>query len=170
MSKKAMKLALKALKDVQDFKPNDKTAQAIKALEEALAKEPAPALASVQEPMTDTDQINRNCWYKTDMTTAQPAPVQETVAWLVQEWSGTGKKFLTFDAPPETLSPRDELVKPVWSRLIFADTAAQPTPVQERVSTLQFTSGHCKEKQKVGGCQLHNLHCNFPACDRKNHD
>lgn len=29
------------------------------------------------------------------------------------------------------------------------------------------TTGHCKEKAKPGGCQLHNLQCNYPACDRK---
>jgi len=46
----------------------------------------------------------------------------EPVAWHVQEWSGTGKKFLTFDAPPETPSLRDEVVNPVWKPLVFADT------------------------------------------------
>jgi hypothetical protein len=30
-----------------------------------------------------------------------------------------------------------------------------------------FTTGHCKEKAKAGGCQLHNLQCGYPACDRK---
>lgn len=30
-----------------------------------------------------------------------------------------------------------------------------------------FTAGHCKEKQKPGGCQLHNLQCGYPDCDRK---
>lgn len=29
-----------------------------------------------------------------------------------------------------------------------------------------FTTGHCKEKQKPGGCQLHNLQCGYPKCDR----
>lgn len=29
-----------------------------------------------------------------------------------------------------------------------------------------YTTGHCKEKAKKGGCQLHNLHCGYPACDR----
>jgi len=49
----------------------------------------------------------------------------EPVAWHVQEWSGTGKKFLTFDAPPETPSLRDEVVNPVWKPLVFADTTPQ---------------------------------------------
>lgn len=30
-----------------------------------------------------------------------------------------------------------------------------------------YTEGHCAEKRKPGGCQLHNLHCGYPACDRK---
>jgi len=30
-----------------------------------------------------------------------------------------------------------------------------------------YTEGHCTEKAKPGGCQLHNLHCGYPACDRK---
>ena len=30
-----------------------------------------------------------------------------------------------------------------------------------------YTTGHCKEKQRPGGCQLHNLQCGYPNCDRK---
>lgn len=30
-----------------------------------------------------------------------------------------------------------------------------------------FTTGHCPEKAKPGGCQLHNLHCGYPDCDRR---
>jgi hypothetical protein len=37
-------------------------------------------------------------------------------------------------------------------------------PVQEPVT---YTTGHCKEKAQPNGCQLHNLHCGYPACDRK---
>ncbi len=32
---------------------------------------------------------------------------------------------------------------------------------------VDYTTGHCKELNKPGGCQLHNLRCNFPYCDRK---
>jgi len=28
-------------------------------------------------------------------------------------------------------------------------------------------AGLCAEKAKPGGCQLHNLHCGYPACDTK---
>lgn len=31
----------------------------------------------------------------------------------------------------------------------------------------KFTTGHCKEMQHRDGCQLHNLHCGYPNCDRK---
>lgn len=30
-----------------------------------------------------------------------------------------------------------------------------------------YTTGHCSEKSKPGGCQLHNLQCGYPNCDRK---
>ena len=40
--------------------------------------------------------------------------------------------------------------------------APQPAP-----AVPAYTEGHCEEKAKKGGCQLHNLHCGYPACDRK---
>lgn len=30
-----------------------------------------------------------------------------------------------------------------------------------------ITTGHCTHKNKPGGCQLHNLQCNYPACDQR---
>jgi len=39
-----------------------------------------------------------------------------------------------------------------------------PQPNQEPV---EYTTGHCKQKAQPGGCQLHNLHCGYPDCDRK---
>lgn len=30
-----------------------------------------------------------------------------------------------------------------------------------------FTTGHCQHKNRPGGCQLHNLQCGWPNCDRK---
>jgi hypothetical protein len=60
--------------------------------------------------------------------------------------------------------PGDELKD--FEALVRADERAQAAaqPVQEPVA---YTTGRCIEKAKPGGCQLHNLHCNFPACDRK---
>jgi hypothetical protein len=30
-----------------------------------------------------------------------------------------------------------------------------------------YTTGHCAHKNAPGGCQLHNLQCGYPECDRK---
>lgn len=43
-----------------------------------------------------------------------------------------------------------------------------PQPQQaEKQEPVAYTTGHCKEKAQPGGCQLHNLHCGYPDCDRK---
>jgi hypothetical protein len=42
--------------------------------------------------------------------------------------------------------------------------------VQNELSKLKvpdFTTGHCSNKKSYGGCQLHNLQCGYPNCDRK---
>ena len=31
----------------------------------------------------------------------------------------------------------------------------------------KYTTGHCDNRKKPGGCQLHNLQCGYPKCDRK---
>lgn len=31
----------------------------------------------------------------------------------------------------------------------------------------EFTEGHCPQKAKPEGCQLHNLQCGYPECDRR---
>lgn len=31
----------------------------------------------------------------------------------------------------------------------------------------KHTTGHCANHAMKGGCQLHNLQCGYPACDRK---
>jgi hypothetical protein len=37
----------------------------------------------------------------------------------------------------------------------------------EKQEPVAYTTGHCKQKAQLGGCQLHNLHCGYPDCDRK---
>jgi len=49
------------------------------------------------------------------------------------------------------------------SEPLYTHSAAPAPAVPERT----FTTGHCKERQKDGGCQLHNLHCGYPACDQR---
>ena len=46
-------------------------------------------------------------------------------------------------------------------RTRYAAPQAQPAPAPA------YTEGRCAEKAKKGGCQLHNLHCGYPACDRR---
>lgn len=64
---------------------------------------------------------------------------QEPVAWICAEWSGSGVPELSFDGPPQELSVRDELTRPVWTPLY---TAPQPTEnlrcksTQKRLATL----------------------------------
>jgi hypothetical protein len=39
---------------------------------------------------------------------------------------------------------------------------AQPEP-----EPVAYTTGHCENHKQKGGCQLHNLQCGWPNCDRK---
>lgn len=32
---------------------------------------------------------------------------------------------------------------------------------------VKYTTGHCSNNKVRGGCQLHNLQCGYPECDRK---
>lgn len=48
---------------------------------------------------------------------------------------------------------------------LTAAIAALRQPVSDAVRT--FTTGHCKNNAQPGGCQLHNLQCGYPACDRR---
>ena len=31
----------------------------------------------------------------------------------------------------------------------------------------EYTTGHCQNHKQPGGCQLHNVQCGYPNCDRK---
>jgi hypothetical protein len=54
----------------------------------------------------------------------------------------------------------DEIVDPAITAL--NERLAQPE--QEPVA---YTTGHCENHKQKGGCQLHNLQCGWPDCDRK---
>ena len=47
----------------------------------------------------------------------EQSQVEQPVAWMYAEWSGSGRKVLTFEGPPAEPSPRDEIVNPIWSPL-----------------------------------------------------
>ena len=51
------------------------------------------------------------------------------------------------------------------------DTHASPgqafdTHSRKPAQEITFTTGHCPNKAQPGGCQLHNLQCGYPTCDR----
>jgi hypothetical protein len=49
---------------------------------------------------------------------AQPAPVQEPVAWVEHEWSGSGLRHLHFERREQSV--RDEVMNPIWTPLYTA--------------------------------------------------
>ena len=65
-----------------------------------------------------------------------------------------------YDGFPDTSDGKHYKTRTLYA----APVAAQAAPAQTR--TPIFTTGHCKEKAKPGGCQLHNLQCSYPECDR----
>jgi hypothetical protein len=52
----------------------------------------------------------------------------------------------------------------LWHQAVHAVRNALEQGVQDHP---RYTTGHCKEKAKPGGCELHNHHCGYPECDRK---
>jgi hypothetical protein len=55
------------IQEMLDAPPNAYPADALVTWNAMISKVPTP-------PVTDTEQINSGCWYKTDLTAAQPAP------------------------------------------------------------------------------------------------
>lgn len=60
-----------------------------------------------------------------------------------------------------TWKPHDWVVEAVMI------AAAQAGAAHRAVQPPAYTEGHCAEKAKPNGCQLHNLQCGYPTCDRK---
>jgi len=50
-----------------------------------------------------------------------------------------------------------------WSYMITALRAA----LARQDEPVAYTTGHCENHKQKGGCQLHNLQCGWPDCDRK---
>ncbi|CAL62443.1 Hypothetical protein HEAR2312 [Herminiimonas arsenicoxydans] len=50
-----------------------------------------------------------------------------------------------------------------YARQAIAQTA--PAVAGEAIPT--YTTGHCEYNKQPGGCQQHNLHCGWPACDQR---
>jgi len=63
----------------------------------------------------------------------------------------------------------DASTRTPWTHLSPGEWAKwrRAANMTQQPAVLAYTEGHCAEKRKPGGCQLHNLHCGYPACDRK---
>jgi len=48
-----------------------------------------------------------------------------------------------------------------------AITAIKEALAQQEQEPVAHTTGHCENHKQKGGCQLHNLQCGWPDCDRK---
>ena len=153
MSKEAMKLALEALQEVYWSSRSAKHDEAITAIKQALAAQPAP---TVQEPVAwvtdlefdfDTELIPARRKGKlgtADMTiplyttppAAQPAPVQEPVAWtllLVGEHHGIiGKAGDRFLGHPEHYQRVDVYTTPPAAQPAIPD-ALTSADIQEHI-------------------------------------
>ena len=60
--------------------------------------------------------------------------------------------------------------QPTDSALDYADnaiTALREALAQPEQEPVAHTTGHCENHKQKGGCQLHNLQCGWPDCDRK---
>ena len=45
--------------------------------------------------------------------------------------------------------------------------AIECTTCQDSSDVPNYTTGHCENHKKLGGCPLHNLQCGYPQCDRR---
>lgn len=50
---------------------------------------------------------------------------------------------------------------------ISLDSGAINSAAGKQDLSLTYTTGHCEKNNQKGGCQLHNLQCGWPNCDRK---
>ena len=61
---------------------------------------------------------------------------------------------------------RDRLAQPEQELVIDCPRCGHCCP-QSNQEPVAYTTGHCKQRAQPGGCQLHNVHCGYPDCDRK---
>lgn len=53
----------------------------------------------------------------------------------------------------------------IFARADELEAALKASPVQ--AEAVGYTTGHCENHKRPGGCQLHNLQCGYPNCDRR---
>ena len=67
-------------------------------------------------------------------------------------------------AQQRQLNPSPQVRSDVGS---LGNTHPTTEPVKAQAGEPTYTTGHCENHKHPKGCQLHNLHCGYPACDRK---
>ena len=66
---------------------------------------------------------------------------------------------------PDELWSANESLDDLFKAAMQAKELIKPDPKVSQAES--FTTGHCTHKNSPKGCQLHNLQCGYPACDRK---
>ena len=73
----------------------------------------------------------------------------------------------------QALRALEEAHKVLSSSILLEDaitalrTALTAAGGDAKDATQKFTTGHCENHKVKGGCQLHNLQCGYPNCDRR---
>lgn len=95
------------------------------------------------------------------MTDAPPTPALDLVVEALREAIQAAKNDELADEEQTGYSPESA------ARALLQKLAALAPPDAIRAAEPAFTTGHCENHRRPGGCQLHNLQCGWPDCDRK---
>lgn len=92
----------------------------------------------------------------------------EIIALAKQHGAVTNVRSLTCDSNDGIVMFPEELEDffHAAQREALTQAAAYKRGVEDATKPA-YTTGHCKNKSQPGGCQLHNLQCGYPDCDRK---
>ena len=67
-----------------------------------------------------------------------------------------------------TPATREHLVRVAQARKALHESCgALRAALEQQDEPVAYTTGHCENHKQKGGCQLHNLQCGWPDCDRK---
>jgi len=117
----------------------------------------------------DVKDKERRDWhingYITRIVYAAPIPPTVPEGWQLVPKVATDdmeQAALMIGVPSRLIADKAyEMMLAAAPRRGYANSGAPipPTPT--------YTTGHCENRKNPKGCQLHNLHCGYPDCDRK---
>ena len=85
------------------------------------------------------------------------------------KWTGRVVGTYATDLTAEGYAVESETEK--GSVQIYPAAALEHAPTSvlsgRKVQMAEYTTGHCPNHNQPGGCQLHNLQCGWPNCDRR---